>query len=326
MADALIGLLTGLGAGAVMTRYGLCFNRGVRRAAFDGRPTVLRAFAIAVGLQLLLLPLLIGAGVAPLERSAEAGGLALLPLAQLAGGLAFGSGMALAGGCITGILWKAGAGSAALGVAIAGFAAGELLVRGPGDGAIEALDGASAPSQQSLAQVIGVGYQPLAVALGIAGLAALLARRRDGLVAGLALGAVAAAAWIAADATGYGYGLGFVGAADGTRAAISAGGTVPFQLWLALGVIAGGALAGERRLRVPDAARTARAATGGLLMGAGGSLAHGCNIGHGLTGVPLLSLGSLLAVACMAAGALLTWRLLLAPRPGLRGREHMAVA
>ena len=57
-------------------------------------------------------------------------------------------------------------------------------------------------------------------------------------------------------------------------------------------------------------------------MGAGGSIAHGCNIGHGLTGLPLLSLGSLLAIASMAAGALLTWRLLLAPRPALRGHER----
>ena len=77
---------------------------------------------------------------------------------------------------------------------------------------------------------------------------------------------------------------------------------------------------------MPDAARSARAAAGGLLMGAGGSLAHGCNIGHGLTGLPLLSLGSLLATASMAAGALLTWRLLLAPRPRLRGRETTMTA
>jgi uncharacterized protein len=152
----------------------------------------------------------------------------------------------------------------------------------------------------------------------------LLGRHRDGLLAGVALGAVAAATWIAADAAGYGYGLGFVGAADGTRAALEAGSALPFQLWLAAGVVAGGAALGERRLRVPDLARATRAAAGGLLMGVGGSLAHGCNIGHGLTGLSLLSFGSLLAIACMAAGALLTWRLLLAPRPALRGRESVA--
>jgi hypothetical protein len=326
VSDALLGLAAGLAAGAVMTRGGLCFNRALRRAAFERRPALLRAFAIAVAAQLLLLPLLIAAGVDTLERSAEAGGPALLPVAQLGGGLAFGAGMALAGGCVTGMLWKAGAGAAALAIAIAGFAAGELLIRGPGSGLIETLDDASRPGEHALTGLIDTGYEPVALVLGAAALAALLARRRDGLIAGLALGVAAAGAWVAADAAGYGYGLGFVGAADGTRAAVEAGNVLPFQLWLALGVIAGGAALGERRLRVPDAARAARAAAGGLLMGAGGSLAHGCNIGHGLTGLPLLSFGSLLATASMAAGALLTWRLLLAPRPGLRGRESTLTA
>jgi uncharacterized membrane protein YedE/YeeE len=321
MSDALWGLVAGLAAGAVMTRGGLCFNRALRRAAFERRPALLRAFAIAVAAQLLLLPLLIAAGVGALRDSAGAGGPALLPVAQLVGGLVFGAGMALAGGCATGMLWKSGAGALALAIAIAGFAAGELLIRGPGEAVIEAADDASRPAESALPELLGAGYEPVAMALGAVALAALVARRRDGLAAGLALGVVAAATWVAADAAGYGYGLGFVGAADGTRAAVAAGGALPFQLWLAVGVLFGGVLLGERRLRVPDAARTARAAAGGLLMGAGGSLAHGCNIGHGLTGLPLLSLGSLLATASMAAGALLVWRLLLAPHPALRGRE-----
>jgi hypothetical protein len=58
-------------------------------------------------------------------------------------------------------------------------------------------------------------------------------------------------------------------------------------------------------------------------MGVGGSVAHGCNIGHGLTGLPLLSFGSALATAAMAVGALLTWRLLVEPRPAIRGRERV---
>ena len=322
--DALLGLAAGLAAGGVMVRWGLCFNRALRRAAFERRPAILRAFAIAVAAQLLALPALIALGVGTLERSAGAGGPALLPFAQLAGGVAFGAGMALAGGCVTGMLWKAGAGAVALGVAIAGFAAGELLVRAAGDGLIATLDDASRPAERSLTGLLGATYEPLALALGVAALAALLVRRRDGLVPGVALAAVAAATWVAADAAGYGYGLGFVGAAEGTRAALASDGVLPFQLWLALGVIAGGAALGQRRLRRPDAARSARAAAGGLLMGVGGSIAHGCNIGHGLTGIPLLSLGSLLATACMAAGALLTWRLLLAGRPGLRGHERPA--
>ena len=322
MGDALLGFAAGLAAGAVMTHRGLCFNRALRRAAFERRPVLLRAFAIAVAIQLLLLPLLVALGVGALERSADAGGPALLPAAQLCGGLVFGAGMALAGGCVTGMLWKAGAGAAALAIAIAGFAAGELLVRGPGEGLIGSLDDASRPAENALTGLTGASYEPLALVLGVLALAALLKRGRGGLLAGVALGAVAAGAWIAADAAGYGYGLGFVGAAEGTRAAVATGSALPFQLWLALGVIAGGAALGDRRLWRPDGARAARAAAGGLLMGTGGSVAHGCNIGHGLTGLPLLSLGSLLATASMATGAVLTWRFLLASRPRLRGHER----
>ena len=303
MSDALLGLAAGLAAGVVMTRGGLCFNRAVRQAAFEHRPRLLRAFGLAVAVQLLLLPVLVAADVDPLVRSADAGGLALLPVSQVAGGLTFGVGMALAGGCITGMLWKAGGGAVALAIAIAGFAAGELLIRGPGESLIADLDAASRPSERALTGLLGVDYEPLALVVGVAALVLLLRRRRDGLVAGVALGLVAAAAWIAADAAGYGYGLGFVGAAEGTRRAIDAGGDLPFQLWLALGVLAGGATAARRRLRMPGGGRAARAAAGGVLMGVGGSLAHGCNIGHGVTGLPLLSFGSALAITCMALGA-----------------------
>ena len=304
MDPALIGLAIGAVTGVVMTRWGLCFNRGVRQAFLERRPRVLRAFAIAVGVQLLVLPLLVALGVGPLERSTENGGIPLLPIAQLAGGLAFGFGMALAGGCVTGMLWKAGAGAFALAVAIAGFAAGELLIRGPGADVPASLADASRPGPAGLPELLDTGYAPLALALGAVLLASLLRHGRRGLLPGVALGLVAALAWIAADAAGAGYGLGFVGAADGTRTALEADRALPYTLWLAIGVVAGGALAGTRRLVLPDAGRAARALAGGLLMGAGGSVARGCNIGHGLTGIPLLSLGSLLATAAMVAGAL----------------------
>ena len=41
---------------------------------------------------------------------------------------------------------------------------------------------------------------------------------------------------------------------------------------------------------------------GGLLMGIGAGIAGGCNLGHSLVGVPLLSLGSITSTLAMAAG------------------------
>ncbi|MGH2947093.1 MAG: YeeE/YedE thiosulfate transporter family protein [Solirubrobacteraceae bacterium] len=94
--------------------------------------------------------------------------------------------MALAGGCVTGMLWKAGTGALALAVAIAGFAVGELLVRGPGDGVIAALDDAARPRESAVPELLGAGYEPVAAVLGLAALALLLRRGLSGVVAGLA--------------------------------------------------------------------------------------------------------------------------------------------
>ncbi len=306
----------GLGGvfGALMASGGICFNRGLREAT-QRRWTVLRVFAFAVALQLLLLPVLIALGV-------EVSPIGLFPLAQVVGGLTFGVGMALAGGCIAGILWKTGAGSIATAIAIAAFAAGELLIRGPGAGLADSLDATQVAGAPTLDGVLGLGYAPLAIALGLLLLVLLLRGGRAGIAFGLALGAVAAFAWVIAGWVDYGYGLGFVGSADGVARSISEGGALPFQALLAAGVILGSAVAIRGPLRLPDGPRAGRALAGGLLMGVGGTLAHGCNIGNGLTGVPLLSIGSLLATSMMAAGAIATWKLALSRSPRLRGRER----
>ena len=326
MTTALLATATGLALGALMASGAVCFNAGVRRAFFAGDGLVLRVFAFAVAVQLLLLPILNAAGVEPLVANIDAGSPALLPVSQLTGGLTFGIGMALAGGCVTGILWKAGAGSVATAIAIAGFAAGELAIQGPLESVVTSLDDAARPTEGTLSQITGIPYAPLALLIGVVAMLLLARRSRAGLRLGVGLGLIGAAAWIAADLSGYGYGLGFVGGAEGTREAIANGSALPFQLFLALGVLAGGVVAVRGPLRVPDGARVGRAFGGGVLMGLGGTLAHGCNIGHGVTGLPLLSLGSLLAITAMAAGALVTWRYALGPLPKLRGTERPEAA
>lgn len=323
--EVVLGLLVGAAFGALAARGTVCLNAGVRRAAFERRFRILRVFALAVAVQLLLLPVLEAAGVDPLQRALDADQPALLPVAQIVGGLVFGVGMALAGGCISGILWKSGAGSVATAIAIAGFAAGELLAHGPAKEALADLDAEGPlPSESALHSVLDVPYGLLAPILGGVVLVLLLRRSRSGLLIGLGVGLVGAAAWVAADMAGYGYGLGFTGAADNVRDSVLAGefSRLSFLSFLAAGVVLGAALAVRGPLRTPDGSRALRALAGGALMGLGANAAHGCNIGHGLTGLSLLSLGSLLATALMAAGALLTWRLLLAPLPALRGAER----
>jgi len=319
------GLAVGAAVGALMSSRTVCMNAGFRRAVFARQPEILKIFAVAIAAQLLLVPVLIALDVELFSSVDALPAIGLFPVAQVVGGLLFGAGMALAGGCITGILWKSGAGSIATAIAIGGFVVGELLIRGPLEAvAVDLDDASSGADEETLYGLVGIDYVPIALALGVLGL--LLLRRSSSAVlrTGLLLGGLGAIAWVVAGWADYSYGLGFVGAPSNIRDSVEQGdaGLLSFVSFLAIGVIAGAAATIRGPLRFPDLSRSLRAAAGGLAMGVGGTIAHGCNIGNGLTGVPLLSLGSMLAITMMAAGALLTWKFLLAPRPALRCTER----
>lgn len=325
MTTVIGGLVAGAAVGAWMSRDRVCFNAATRKGVFDGEWTIMRIFAVAVGVQLLLLPLLVLFGVDLFSDSEALPAIGLFPVAQVVGGLVFGFGMALAGGCITGILWKSGAGSIATAIAIGGFAVGELLIRGgPLDGVLTSLDDAGPrPDTQTLYDLLGVGFVPVALIVGAVILGLLLRGGGNGVRAGIGLGVLGVITWLIVGLTDYGYGLGFVGSVESAENAItdSDAGLINFAFFLAIGVVIGGALALRGPLRTPDAPRALRAAAGGLAMGIGGSLAHGCNIGNGLTGIPLLSLGSILATAMMALGIVVTWRYVVSSHPGVKGKE-----
>lgn len=72
------------------------------------------------------------------------------------------------------------------------------------------------------------------------------------------------------------------------------------------------ALAGRNfKLRRPRAKIAARSFGGGLLMGLGVALTHGCNLLHILGGTPLLVPASILASAAIIVGAYICLRLML---------------
>lgn len=315
MTGVLAALALGAATGAVLQRFQLCFNSAARAAALDGERTGAATFGVAVAVGLALLPILSEADLVRLSPPP------FEPVAQLVGGLAFGFGMALAGGCISGILFRSGEGSIAAMLAAGGFAAGELVLRRTDLEVLAAhLRGAPGATTRTLPELLGVA--PVAIGLVAAALVLtpLSFWTRRALLPGLVLGGVATAAWMIARAADYGYGLGFVGVP--TRI-VDAGPW--FQPTLALGTVVGAFLAarasGGATLRRPDAPRAARAVIGGCAMGVAGTIAAGCNIGHLVSGVPQLSLGSVWATAWMALGAI-AGALLLRARPSYRGRER----
>jgi hypothetical protein len=69
-----------------------------------------------------------------------------------------------------------------------------------------------------------------------------------------------------------------------------------------LGALVAALIAGEFAIRAPGPKILLQTFVGGLLMGSGAFVATGCNIGHILSGVPQLSLGSILGGASIILG------------------------
>ena len=288
----LSGGVVGVAFGAALQRGRFCINTGFRDVLLIRDATMVRAWALAVAIQMASVAALNAAGWLPLS---------VPPLwweANIAGGLLFGAGMVLAGGCSSGTCYRVGEGMAGSILALLGFGAGILLTSRGALTPLESwlrsgtttLDGAA----PTLANVLGV--DALWVSLAIAS------------AIGLALGGIGVAAWLASTATGRNYGLSMTGPLrTWFNAAFSSGTVLDWGSVLLAGLIAGSFLSAwwhrELRWRVPQGPRLLQSGAGGIVMGVGAQIAGGCNIGHSLTGLSVLSLGSALTTACIVLGA-----------------------
>jgi hypothetical protein len=106
-----------------------------------------------------------------------------------------------------------------------------------------------------------------------------------------------------------GHGLGAVGAYSRLVGRTQENWTLVELLGVAIGGLLSAALAGRLRLAIErgphttPATRVATAAAGGVAMGVGAKLAHGCTSGLALSGGAVLSVGAWIFIACaFAAG------------------------
>ena len=292
-----VGTIFGYGA----QRGAFCMNSGFR-GAIEGDWTKLKALALAVAVQLLLLPAIFA------TRLARPADLPLAPVAAVVGGVLFGLSMRWAGGCAAGVWYKLGAGDAGALLAILGMALGALASdSGPLAGVRLSLQQAApnvAPWRPPFLASVAAGVF-LLLALGrlAPGRAGAWTWRRTGLW----IGATAALAWPVSAATGRDFGLAVVPGTTGLLAA-TAGRALP--IWdglLVLGVLIGGWLAarqsGPVALRAPNSAALLRRFAGGLGLGIGASIASGCTVGQGLTGLALLAPSSFVVMASIFAGS-----------------------
>ena len=128
------------------------------------------------------------------------------------------------------------------------------------------------------------------------------------LILGLITGVFMSFAWLMARAGGSNYTYGTSGVPS-EIVLVLMGADNGGSAWIPIALVCliPGAFIASRRagtfwLRGETGRRYLELSAGGLLMGIGAGIAGGCNLGHSLVGVPLLSLGSILTTVAMALG------------------------
>lgn len=326
--NILLALLTGLTLGYLLERGDFCFHSTLRGLVRQPpKLDLFRAYLLTLLVAIPLVQGMIALGwidpwVAPWAWQAN-----------LIGGLIFGVGMVVAATCITGVFYKLGHGMLGVLVALVTWAIGDILTwRGPLSPLRDALNRSVVTADGQTATVISLLGGPLGIGLVVlllAGVAVYLWRSPRGdrgqywawLPLGLAVGLFISAAWLLARAGGANYTFGTSRVPTGLYEALLGGGE-PGNLWIPVALVAlvPGSLiaawhAGTFWARGETLTRYGELAAGGLLMGIGAGISGGCNLGHSLVGVPLLSLGSITTTLAMLLGVFLMDRFLAVLRP-----------
>ncbi|GAB4515017.1 MAG: YeeE/YedE family protein [Sulfuricaulis sp.] len=321
------GLVTGLIFGIIVQRQRFCMVAAIGNLVLmrDWRHAhaFLAAFAVAI------------AGTQWLEASA------LVPVAEsayrqarfdwlgaTAGGLVFGFGATLAGGCAARLLVRSAEGSFGAWIALLAFAVTAVVTQfGALAGAREHLTNLSAVSlnagDSSLAVLLHVPPEIAGIVVAALCMVWLVIAGRGThdrrlIIGGVAIGVLVVLAWwvtgnlardeftrippVALNISGPLARITHVLVAGN---GFSAGFGILFVFGTVLGAAVSAFFAGAHRWQVPEARYIPHYLIGGAMMGLGATLAGGCNIGQGLSGVSTLSVGSLTAAGAIFIGAIL---------------------
>lgn len=316
-----LAIFAGASLGYVLERGDLCFHSTLR--GLFKKPRQLDLFRGYILALLITTPVLV---------ALRAFGLIdpwIPPFAWQAnifGGLIFGVGMVMAASCITGLFYKLGHGMLGTLVGLGFWALGDILVYvGPLSGLRAALTASAATV--TFDQLFGSAGWLILLSLGLIAAFWLWRAPTEGrikrdklwgwLPVGIALAVVISASWVLArqDGSNYPFGTSFVPSGiylSLTKA--SPEGAVPWIPVALISLIPGAFIAALRAktlwVRGETLKRYVQLGVGGLLMGVGAAFAGGCNLGHSLVGVPLLSVGSIATTLSMAAGVFIADRVI----------------
>jgi uncharacterized membrane protein YedE/YeeE len=302
---ALTGLLVGSAYGYVSERGAFCMNSGFRMVVTDGDTTKVKAYVLAIALQMLAVPLVFALGFSSATYPS------FFPVGAVLGGLLFGASMKWAGGCAAGVWYKIGGGSLGAIAAVLGMAVGATLLElGPLTSFREAVQsagpavGSGSLRQWAWAPIAGLGVV-LLLSRAKPGTAGSWSWRRTGLLMGI----IGAVAWPLSSLAARDFGMAVV---PGTVSLLAEplarlmSWDVLFVLGIPVGAFIAARQAGPVAASKTSLADASKRFAGGLGLGVGASVAAGCTVGHGLTGVPLLAPGSIVAIVAIFAGSAIT--------------------
>jgi len=323
----LLAVVAGGALGFVLARGDFCFHSTWRRLFADPAETSLvRAYAVLLLVSTPVVQIFVGLDVIdPFVPS-------FAPWAAVIGGLLFGIGMVIAKTCISGMFYKLGAGMLAMLVAIAAWAVGDIITwRGPLSGLRERLNEntitATADDGSEQVATVTSWMGPFGVVLIVVVALALIAwlardeaiavpshdaltgtaAKLSGVRLGLATGLVMTLAWLLTRWHGadYSYGTSSVPSQIWNKVVNGA----DISWWIPLGLISvvlGAVIAAvvgnTLWVRGEKPGRYVELVGGAAIMGVGAGIAGGCNLGHSMVGVPLLSMGSIVTTIAIAAG------------------------
>ncbi len=307
-----LGLPVGLLFGYALQRGRFCMYTAFRDLLFARDATLFRAYVLALLVQMAIIHGLDAAGYLTVRH------FAFTWLAAIVGGGIFGVGIALAGGCASGTWYRIGEGMVGSILAVLGYGVG---VAATFWGALRPLSAylRSFQAPYALGSIQGLTGLPKWGVIGaflVIGGVWLWRSPRPRVFTGwgwdrtgLAVGLIAALAWIASAGVDRHFGMSFTGPSGDVIRYVTTGkeAALGWGTWMILGVplgaFAGAFLSSEFKWRAPAPDRMVKQLIGGLMMGFGAATAGGCNIGHSLTGLGALSTTSLLATAFIILGS-----------------------
>jgi uncharacterized protein len=326
--------------------FGFCLQRGdLCSAAAFSEVLLLRDSRKIVAIWLLIAVSMLGFALLQSLGLVQLNPKPLLWARQLVGGLIFGSGMVLAGGCISGSLFKTGMGNLNSMASLVGIPLGiGAVLAGPlnalhvalGKLKLTAADGGPV----TFSSLTSLPFWVLAVISGLATLVVVLwhRRRHRGAAsrtaddpgpsrwqriltrpwrpwqAGLAIGVLAAPAYLSSLASGRNYPLGVTNGVYHLQQLLidSQARIVWWLVLVVIGLVIGAwvaaRLSGQARLLPKPPEQIVIAFGGGILVGIGAALAGGCYVGNILSGLALMSVGMVVfTAATILANWTVTW-------------------